>query len=211
MTVFDHAMVGICGTLASGVQRRHGWQVVALAGCMAVLPDADGLSILLGMNAYIAVHRVWGHSLLVAGLAAAIVSAAAYWADAPSKAQQWLARRWQTVAIRGSPAAPPRGPKELAIWVTVGVLAAYSHLLADVFFSVGKDLPKWGVPLFWPFSAAEWAWPLVPWGDVGVTLIFAAAMFAMLRWPAWVRTIAAGSLIAAAAYMVVRGQTLPVQ
>jgi hypothetical protein len=61
------------------------------------------------------------------------------------------------------------------------------------------------VPLLWPFSSAICAYPLVPWGDIGATLIFVAAMFAMLRWPARIRAIAAGSLIAVVAYMVVRG------
>ncbi|MFZ1936070.1 MAG: hypothetical protein WCB27_09895 [Thermoguttaceae bacterium] len=50
-----------------------------------------------------------------------------------------------------------------------------------------------------------YAYPLVRWGDVGATLIFAASMFAMLRWPARLRTIAAASLLAVAAYMAFRG------
>ena len=41
--------------------------------------------------------------------------------------------------------------------------------------------------------------------DVGATLIFAASMFAMLRWPARIRTIAAGSMAMVAIYMLVRG------
>jgi len=98
-----------------------------------------------------------------------------------------------------------RSAAELALWLTVAVLAAYSHLLMDVLFSIGRDQPVWGVPLLWPFSSTAFAFPLVRWGDIGATIIFAASMFAMLRWPARVQTIATGSLIAVAAYMVVRG------
>ena len=93
----------------------------------------------------------------------------------------------------------------MVLWIAVGVIAAYSHLLMDVAFSAGRDQPIWGVPLFWPFSNATCAYPLVRWGDIGATLIFAASMFAMLRWPTRIRTIAAGSLAAVAAYMAIRG------
>lgn len=48
MTVYEHAMIGINGALAMGLQRRHGWQIIALAGFAAVLPDLDGLTLLLG-------------------------------------------------------------------------------------------------------------------------------------------------------------------
>ena len=55
-------------------------------------------------------------------------------------------------------------------------------------------MPVWGVPLLWPFSDVAWAYPLVPWGDIGATIIFIAGMFAMLHWRAWTRTIATGTL-----------------
>ncbi len=97
MTIYEHAMVGINGMLALGLRRRHGWQIVALAGFAAVLPDFDGLTILLGPQCYAEGHRLWAHNLLVAGLAAAVVSAAAYYTDALTRIQRWLARR-----LRGS-------------------------------------------------------------------------------------------------------------
>ena len=75
----------------------------------------------------------------------------------------------------------------------------------DVVFSVGKELPIWGVPLFWPFSSTSYAFPLVRWGDIGATVILAAAMFAMLRWPGRSQAIAAGGLAAVAAYLAFRG------
>jgi membrane-bound metal-dependent hydrolase YbcI (DUF457 family) len=216
MTIFEHAMVGIDGALALGLQRRHGWQIVALAGLAAALPDIDGLTILFGIQCYAEGHRLWGHNLLVAGLAAVIVSAAAYWSDVATRVQQWLAKRCNAFSTQGdcdagvSPAcaagrAAPHDGKELALWVAVGIVAAYSHLLLDVAFSAGNGQPIWGVPLLWPFSSTAHAFPLFPWGDIGATVILAAAMFAMLRWPARVQAIAAGSLFAVAAYMAVRG------
>ena len=39
MTTLEHAMVGANLVLASGLNRRFGWQLVAVAGVCAVLPD----------------------------------------------------------------------------------------------------------------------------------------------------------------------------
>jgi membrane-bound metal-dependent hydrolase YbcI (DUF457 family) len=223
MTIYEHAMVGINGALALGLARRHGWQIVALAGLATVLPDLDGLAIILGPQCYAEGHRLWGHNLLVVGLAAALMSAAVFYTDAPTRIQRWLAKRgWGVRNSRwggGCTATPEtdedsgaavqlpsqRSYSEVALWIVVGVVAAYSHLLMDVVFSAGRDQPIWGVSLFWPFSNMEYAYPLVRWGDVGATLILAASMFAMVRWPARLQSIAAASLAAVAAYMAVRG------
>ncbi len=240
MTIYEHAMVGINGALALGLHRRHGWQIVAWAGLAAVLPDFDGLTILLGLQCYAEGHRLWAHNLLVAGLAAAVVSAAVYCTDVPARIHRWLgkrgwgsaARRWDgsrtspETAVGSGPAVQlpaqhlaaqlpaqhlaaqppsPRSAAKLMLWIVVGIAAAYSHLLMDVAFSAGRGLPIWGVPLFWPFSNVAYAYPLVRWGDIGATAIFAVSMFAMLRWPARIRMIAAASLFALAAYMAVRG------
>jgi membrane-bound metal-dependent hydrolase YbcI (DUF457 family) len=173
MTIYEHAMVGINGALALGLARRHGWQIAAWAGLAAVLPDLDGLTILLGLQCYAEGHRLWGHNLLVAGLVAAALSAAAYYTDAFTRLQRWFAKyRWAGAAKRGEDApqgwggsctatpasAANSGPSAqlpaqhpaagLALWIVVGVAAAYSHLLMDVAFSAGRDLPIWGVPLF---------------------------------------------------------------
>ncbi|MEN6367820.1 MAG: metal-dependent hydrolase [Thermoguttaceae bacterium] len=203
MTFYEHAMICINGTLALGLNRRHGWQIVALAGLAANIPDLDGLTILLGPSLYAEGHRLWGHNLLVAGLVAAIVSAVIYQTDAITKSQKWLAEHWKALAITDK--QTPRRFSELGLWIVVGVLAAYSHLLMDTMFSVGKNLPVWGVPLFWPFSKTEWAYPLVRWGNIGATVILAISMFLMVRWPTWIRSIALSSLVAVAGYMVVCG------
>jgi hypothetical protein len=49
MTTFEHAMLGINGVLASGIHRRFGWQIVALAGIAAVAPDWDGIPMLVNL------------------------------------------------------------------------------------------------------------------------------------------------------------------
>jgi len=201
MTIYEHAMIGINGALALGLDRRHGWQIVALAGLAAVLPDLDGLTIVLGPSLYADGHRLWGHNLLVAGFIAAVFSAIAYQTDALTKSQNWLAKRWKGLPMTDK--CQPYRLSELLLWIVVGVLAAYSHLLMDIFYSGGKNLRTWGVPLFWPFSRTEWAYPLVPWGNIGTTVILAISMFLMVRWPTRIRSIAISSLMVVAGYMVV--------
>jgi membrane-bound metal-dependent hydrolase YbcI (DUF457 family) len=213
MTIFEHALIGIDGALALGLHRRHGWPIVALAGLAAVLPDFDGLAILGGFQCYAEGHRLWGHNLLIAGLAAIAMSAAAYYSDVFPRIQRCLAKGCKAFTIGGncdanaSPAqaAGTTAPQELALWLAVGVAAAYSHLLMDVLFSIGKGQPIWGVPLCWPFSDTAYAYPLLRWGDIGATVILAVGMFAMLRWPRRIQAIAAGSLLAVAAYLTIRG------
>ena len=205
MTFFEHAMVGIDGALAAGLHRRHGWPIVAMAGFTAMLPDWDGLTILFGSSCYAQGHRVWGHNLLVAGLLAMLVSGLAYRFDGPRRIQQWIGRHWQGLALGGDIACGSRSAGGWCLWLTVGVLAAYSHLLADMVFSAGRNMPVWGVPLGWPFSDVAWAYPMVLWGDPGATIIFIAGMFAMVRWRAWMRTIAACTLGLVIGYVAIRG------
>lgn len=202
MTIYEHAMVGVNGALALGLGRRYGWEIVVWAGVAAVLPDCDGLTILLGPQCYAEGHRLWMHNLLVTGLAAAVFSAIVYQTGTISRIGGWFARH-----LKMPDPLPPteRRAANCGLWILVGIAAAYSHLLADVAFSIGRDMPIWGVPLLWPFHAKNYACPLIRWGDIGATVLFAASMFAMLRWPARTQSIAAASLFTVALYVVLRG------
>ncbi len=93
----------------------------------------------------------------------------------------------------------------LVAWAAVGVLASYSHLAMDVLFSYGKNLNPWEVPLAWPFSSRGFAYPMVAWGDPGTTIVLAAGMLAMARWPSRIRAIAAVTLVGVAIYVGLRG------
>ena len=66
-------------------------------------------------------------------------------------------------------------------------------------------LTDWELPLLWPFSRQGFVFPLVPWGDAGATLIFAGGMFAMVRWPQRLQTVAVTTLLLVVIYVVVRG------
>jgi hypothetical protein len=62
----------------------------------------------------------------------------------------------------------------------------------------------WEVPLLWPFSTRGFAYPAVPWGDPGTTLVFVAGMFATARWRSQSQRIAAITLALVAAYIAIR-------
>lgn len=194
MTPYEHAMLGANLALAGGMRGRHGWGLVVTAGIAAALPDWDGLSIFFGPTAYATVHRVWGHSLLTAGLSGAIVGCLGC-----------IIYRSKTRSTTPGSTPAPHLPGELALWMIVGCLAGLTHPPLDAIFS-GSPGANWPVAAYWPFSTTGWAWPLVPWGDLGVTLIFVAEMFAIYRWPRFDRLIAAGTLVAVAVYVLARSQ-----
>lgn len=205
MTPYEHAMLAIDTALAAGLHRRGGWQIIALAGTAAVLPDWDGLTLLAGAAAYAEGHRVWGHNLLAATLAGTILAVVAYRFALFDRLHRALAKRWKVVATAdpGTKNAQPRGA--LALWIAVGVLAAMSHLAADLVFSSGKGLSDWPVPLAWPFSDTAWARPMVRWGDVGPAIVFSAGLLAMARWRSWTQPIAAVTLALVGTYILARG------
>ena len=197
MTVYEHAMLGVNLSLFAGLRRRYGWWLIAVAGVAAALPDWDGLSIVFGPAAYTRAHRVWGHNLLAAGFGGLGVGIVG-----------WLLARSspvRTLAGRHAIAAPAPGPpSKLVLWACTGAIAGLSHLPADIVFNGGSNLPAWPVPLLWPFDRRGWALPIVPWGDIVVTLLFAAGMFALYRWPDRDRAVAALTLAATSAYLLAR-------
>jgi hypothetical protein len=203
VTVYEHVMVGTNLALASGLHHRFGWRLVVLAGVAAALPDWDGLSILLGSSAYAKAHRVWGHNLLVASLLGALAGTLDYVWDFSGRLLR-LADRF------GGPARPPKDtvrPEATAgaglAWVLTGAVASLSHLPADMVYAKHPALAVWPIPLLWPFSERGWAYPIVPWGDIGATLIFITEMFALYRWPRQAQRIAGAALAALFGYVAI--------
>jgi membrane-bound metal-dependent hydrolase YbcI (DUF457 family) len=205
LTVYEHIMLGGSLALASGLQRRYGWGIVALAGVAAALPDLDGLSIAFGPEAYANAHRVWGHNLLVAGGMGAAAGAFEF----KFGVLQHFCRSAVFQKNAGTQLEPPAGDARravrppLAVWTLTGVLAAYSHLAADLVYSYGNGHP-WPLPLLWPFSRRNWVIPVLRWGDLGATLLFIAEMFALYRWPSRATGIAWLTLMLVSAYVGAR-------
>ncbi|MHB8862831.1 MAG: metal-dependent hydrolase [Pirellulaceae bacterium] len=206
MTTFEHVMLAINGCLATGLPRRHGWNLVALAACSAVVPDWDGLTLLGGGVLFDLAHRTWGHSLLVSLLLATILGICDYRFDLMGRVAN-LYRRLTRPQLKNPPlrGVRQRSWRGYMVWSSVSLLATLSHLAADVVFSGGHGLPDWELKLFWPFSERGIVYPLVPWGDVGVTLVFVAGMFALYRWRDQARWIAGATLALVVLYAALRG------
>jgi len=198
MTTFEHALLGITGTIAVGIHGRYGWSIAAMAGAAAVSPDWDGLSLLFGGVTFDVAHRAWGHNLFVACLVGAAVGAIDHRWRVSGRVRQWLAA-W----IRMPPAqdhhASCRG--HATIWMAVGALAALSHLATDLVVSGADTAGDWGLKLLWPFSDQAWVYPLVRWGDPGLSVILFGGALAMLRWPRHHRPAAWATLGLVAAYL----------
>ena len=205
MTTFEHAMLGVTGALAAGLDRRWGWPIVAVAGFVAVLPDWDGLGILFGVAVFDRVHRTLGHNLLVCLSLGAVVAALDYRYSLALRVKEHVGRHLR--ALSSQEPSPKRSvfrAGELSIWVAVGVVASLSHLAADVVFSGHPQLSDWGLRLLWPFSDRLWAYPMVSWGDPGATLVFVVGMFAMIRWRSRRRLIAGLTLTLVLGYVSMR-------
>ncbi|MDY0165006.1 MAG: metal-dependent hydrolase [Thermoguttaceae bacterium] len=198
MTAFEHALFGATATLAAGLHRRYGWPIAAMAGVAAVAPDWDGLALLFGPMAYDRVHRAWGHNVFAACLVGAAIGAAEYRWRVSVRVRQWLAAR---VRMPDWPDVKDRSRGDVAVWMTVGALAALSHLAADLVVSGADTLGDWSLKLLWPFSEQAWVYPLIRWGDPGLSVILFGGVFAMLRWPDRLQTVAWITLVLLAAYL----------
>jgi membrane-bound metal-dependent hydrolase YbcI (DUF457 family) len=207
MTTFEHAMLGVTGAAAARLHERYGWRIAAVAALAAISPDWDGIFILGSIELFDRAHRVWGHNLLVASLVGAMIGELDYRLNVTGRVGQWLGRYVKTPAVKEGASAGGAGstpvPRRLA-WIVVGVLAALSHLPADLLVSGTDTLADWEVKLAWPFSDRGWVFPRVHWGDPGISVIFAAGMVAMAVWPKYVRATAAVSLVLVGTYLLVR-------
>ena len=209
MTTFEHVLLGINGATASGLTKRHGWKIAALAGVAATVPDWDGLTIVVSQSAFATGHRLWGHNLLTCVLAGLFLGGLDYRFDLMARCGRRLTRwaRWLHLDISAQSLVVRRSFRsgEAAAWIVVATAAVLSHLPADAVVSGTATLPDWELHVLWPFSDCGWVYPLIPWGDAGVTIIFVAGLFAMVRWKQQTQPICAATLAAMAIYLAVRG------
>jgi len=205
MTTFEHAMVGVNGALALGLHHSLGWKIIALSAVAAIAPDWDGLPMLIDMEAYEHGHRVWGHSILSCVLLGMLLGAIDWRFD--------LIGRFSTLFRRFEPFAEVRSVlcvrtenhwRHLFIWMTIATMFALTQLPADAVVSGGKGLSDWPLKPFWPFSSTELVYPMIPWGDIGPTVIFGVGMLALIRWREHTRWIAISTLLCVTGYLLIR-------
>jgi LexA-binding, inner membrane-associated putative hydrolase len=206
MTTFEHAMLGINGVLAAGLHRRFGWQLVALAGFAAVAPDWDGIPMLMNMARFESGHRVWGHNVFACCALGVLIGSLDYRFDWTSRLAKRLTR-WGPLKEYDHRVHPRSDRSSLGwmVWMTVATIAALSQIPADAVVSGWRGLSDWALKPFWPISDWKFVYSLVPWGNIGVTVIFAVGMIAQVKIQSKVQQIAQVVLAAVVVYIVAWG------
>lgn len=208
MTTPEHTLVGIHLAIAAGCHRWSGWPLVGLVAVASNVPDLDGLPMLFDMQRFEQLHRVLFHNFLAIILTSLVLACSeAYWA--------WMSRltRWLLLKLStpGSTTAIPkvetaRGCASMVgLFFTTSFFAQAAHLPCDMVVSGGSGLSDWHVLPFWPFSSRGFIFALVPWGDIGPTLILMAGTIWMAKRKSGLTRIALITLSTLIVYLLVRG------
>lgn len=203
MTTPEHTLVGIHVALACGRDRRWGWRAVALAGLMSNGPDWDGLPMLFDMARFEQGHRVWGHNLLVITLISLLVAAVLSRFDLIGLVGKRIVGRFggqELKAVILNDAVPLGFGAALLTCLTAQMI----HLPCDMVVSGGRGLSHWHVKPFWPVSDAGYVYPMIPWGDVGPTVVMMAGVIVMAKRRKDVAATSAATLACLVGYLVLR-------
>jgi membrane-bound metal-dependent hydrolase YbcI (DUF457 family) len=174
-----------------------------MAGLASNVPDWDGLPMLVDMRRFEAGHRVWGHNLLAILVSSFVLG----WTQAQF---HWIESIGNRVRQRFSLAPPEPLPALPVVCATIifSVIAGCSqliHLPCDMVVSGGEGLTDWLVKPFWPFSNVGYVFPLIPWGDIGPTVILMTGAIAIARRSSHASAIAVGTLAILCLYLIGRG------
>ena len=206
MTTFEHALLGMNGALAAGLHHRLGWKIVALASVAAIAPDWDGVPMLIDMSRFESGHRVWGHNLLACGILGLLLGTADYRLDLSGRIAAWMTRFGPLKELATSiDRRQSFSTRTWCVWIAVATVAALSQIPADAVVSGAVGLSDWALKPLWPFSDFQFIYPLVPWGNVGVTIVFAVAMIVELKRPHQAQQIALITLVIVMLYIVLWG------
>lgn len=212
MTTPEHTLVGIHLSLALGLHRYLGWPAVAMAGVASNGPDWDGLPMLINMQRFEAGHRVWGHNFLVIFFTSLILGAT-------QARYHWLEQIWHRIQAmrnhgrchedRDSNSKPSTSKTTVVMAVilfsAIAFLAQAIHLPCDMVVSGGNGLSDWLIQPFWPFSNGGYVYPLIPWGDVGPTVIMMGGIIWIAKNSSRASLISLATIVVLCVYLVARG------
>lgn len=199
-------MLGANGVIASGLHRRFGWQLVALAGIAAIAPDWDGLTVLFDTSLFDQGHRVWGHNVFACCLTGALIGVLDYRLDLIGRAARWFTRFPALAGLRDvTVSQQDQTCTRLITWMLVAITSALSQIPADAVVSGGQGLGDWPIKVLWPVSDVEVVYPMVPWGDPGITIVFCIGMLVAARTRDRLQLIAGATLLSVAGYILIRG------
>ena len=206
MTTPEHTLVGIHFAFAVGLHRYFGWRSVAMAGVASNIPDWDGLPMLFDMQRFESGHRVWGHSVISLITSSFLLGWTQVLWDWIGTVANWSRAKLSTtppqVVIQRSRLLGGTG---VLAFTSIALIAQALHLPCDMVVSGGNGLTDWAIQPWWPFSNASYVFPLIPWGDVGPTVILMVGIIVIAKRQVLISRTSSLTLITLCAYLIIRG------
>jgi len=204
MTTPEHTLVGIHFAFATGLHRFVGWRGVVMAGFASNLPDWDGIPMLFDMHRFESGHRVWGHGILSIVLSSFLVGFIQFRWDWIGCVANWFRGILPKTTIDTAP-QNTQSHISILVFATIGMCAQLLHLPCDMVVSGGNGLSDWPTQPWWPFSSAAYVYPLIPWGDIGPTVILMAGIIAIAKRKSHLSQTSWLTIVTLCVYLVVRG------
>lgn len=198
-------MLGANACLACGLHRRHGWRIVALAGVAAIAPDWDGLTVVWDAQLFDQGHRVWGHNIFSCFALAILLTIAQLRCDFLGQVARLLVRIRPFQQFGANVGSQVSENRSGTLFLLVSYLACLSQIPADAVVSGGRGLSDWEIKPLWPVSNWSIVYGMVPWGNVGITIIFAISMILMAKFKQSLQQIAIGTLVCVVGYILAWG------
>ncbi|MEC8554929.1 MAG: metal-dependent hydrolase [Planctomycetota bacterium] len=201
MTTPEHALVGIHAAVATGLSYRYDWNLIALAGIASIIPDWDGIPMLFDMSRFESGHRVWGHNFISILLSSFLLA----WSQSHYCWLEYIGKKIVRFLPSDANLAATNSNCSTAILFLIAVIVQVIHLPCDMVVSGGNGLSDWLTKPFWPFNDAGFVYPLIPWGDVGPTIILMAGLILSAKYPTNSSGFSIGTLACLCVYLIVRG------
>ncbi|MCA9195145.1 MAG: metal-dependent hydrolase [Planctomycetales bacterium] len=203
MTSPEHTLVGIHAAFACGLHRSYGWPIVVLAAISSNIPDWDGLPMFFDMARFEVGHRVWGHNFLCIGISSVFFGLLQF----RYRFIENSSRRIGKFLPQGASVHRETVVIPLYVLTAVCFVAQAIHLPCDIVVSGGNGLSDWLIKPFWPFSDQGFVLALIPWGDIGPTIIMMCGILLVARNPKRLTRISVITLAVLIIYLLVRGWT----
>lgn len=204
MTTPEHTLVGVHFAIASGILNRYGWRAVVLAGMVSNIPDLDGLPFLVDTDTFVAIHRIWGHNITAILVSSVLVTLAQSRWDFLGAMTNRICRI--CMATTSTPISMPSYEKPFPPFavLAISMICQLIHLPCDMVVSGGYRMADWPVKPWWPFFKTGYVYPMIPWGDPGVSVVVMIGLIALARDMRHSRAISAGTLLMLVVYLTTR-------
>jgi hypothetical protein len=178
-----------------------------MAGVASNVPDWDGIPMLFDMQRFEGGHRVWGHgivSIFLVSLLLGFFQIRWDWIG-------FIANRFPVAMPKNGVAAAPRNAEWLIggigflVFASIAMCAQLLHLPCDMAVSGGTGLSDWAIQPWWPFSSAAYVYPLIPWGDIGPTVILMCGIIVIAKRNSHLSQTSWFTIVVLCGYLVVRG------